>query len=71
LLLLFTQPNGYLKVEYVYRENTRPAAEMAAAQHKICPKCAEAVKEAATICRFCNYEFMTNCNPVELSESAK
>ncbi|MGD0189537.1 MAG: superinfection immunity protein [Rhizomicrobium sp.] len=25
---------------------------------KICPRCAETVKAAATVCRFCNYEFV-------------
>ena len=31
---------------------TRPAAE------KICPKCAEQVKAAALVCRFCGHEFV-------------
>jgi len=57
LLLLFTQPKGYLNVTYVYRENTESPAYTVPALDKTCPKCAERVKDAATVCRFCNYEF--------------
>ena len=38
---------------------TTPAAE------KQCPRCAEAIKAAAKVCRFCGYEF----SPEELAEN--
>lgn len=57
LLLLFTQPKGYLNVTYAYREKKQSPADTVPSPEKICPKCAEAVKDAATVCRFCNHEF--------------
>jgi hypothetical protein len=48
--------------------NTMPALEGepaavsesgSAAATKVCPKCAEEVKAAATVCRFCGFEFET------------
>ena len=71
LLLLFTQPKGYLNVTYKYREKTQSPIEVATAPLKTCPKCAEAVKAAATICRFCKYEFAANHHAVDLCESAQ
>jgi len=29
---------------------------------KTCPKCAENVKKAATVCRFCGYDFIEESN---------
>ena len=57
LLLLFTQPKGYLNVTYAYREKKQSPADTVPSPNKTCPKCAEAVKDAATVCRFCNHEF--------------
>lgn len=49
LYMLITKPKkGTLTVTYEYRE---PDAS------KTCPSCAETVKEAASKCRHCGYEF--------------
>jgi hypothetical protein len=72
LTLLFTKnPKGCWIVKYAYREKTQFSAEVATAPHKTCPKCAEEVKDAAAICRFCKYEFAANASAVDLCESAK
>jgi ribosomal protein L40E len=34
------------------------AAEREIVDSKVCPKCAERVRKAATVCRFCGYEFV-------------
>ena len=41
---------------------TRPAPPVAGRQPgtKVCPQCAEEVKSAALVCRFCRYEFATS-----------
>lgn len=49
--MLIVKPDGVLTVTYELREQEAAAAE------KPCPRCAETVKAAATMCRFCNYEF--------------
>ena len=46
LLLLLVLPNEKAKEEERFAEAT-----------KQCPKCAERVKKAAVVCRFCGYEF--------------
>ena len=66
LTLLFTKnPKGCWIVKYAYREKTQSPAEVATAPHKTCPKCAEEVKDAAAICRFCKYDFAANSNAVD------
>jgi hypothetical protein len=72
LSLLFTQNSkGCWTVKYAYREKTQSPFGLSTAPHKTCPKCAEEVKDAAAICRFCNYEFAANRHAVDLCESAK
>jgi uncharacterized membrane protein YdbT with pleckstrin-like domain len=38
-------------------ESAAGTAEVTPGSEKICPRCAEPVKAAAKLCRFCNYEF--------------
>jgi len=49
IYMLIVKPNGTLSVTYEYRRVTMA--------EKICPKCAEQVKAAAKVCRFCHHEF--------------
>lgn len=46
-----------------------PSESKADAQQKTCPKCAENVKSAAVICRFCGHEFGRFATPTQTSES--
>jgi hypothetical protein len=46
------RPAGFLTVTYRREEAVPPSAE-----EKVCPMCAESVKAAARICRFCGHEF--------------
>lgn len=41
------------------RASGSEVAPVGAAQEKVCPQCAESVKSAATVCRFCNHEFVS------------
>lgn len=49
LYMLLVKPAGTLTVTYQYRELSQG--------DKVCPKCAESVKQAASVCRFCGHEF--------------
>jgi hypothetical protein len=70
--LLFTKnPKGCWTVKYAYREKTQSPTEVATTPHKTCPRCAEEVRDAAAICRFCNHEFAADHHAVDLCESAK
>ena len=48
-LVFIIKPAGKLTVKYTKTE-----------QLKTCPKCAEQIKQAATVCRFCNYDFQVS-----------
>lgn len=50
--MLLVKPDGTLSVTYEFR-----ATEPSPADEKICPKCAESIKAAATVCRFCGHNF--------------
>lgn len=51
IYMLIVKPDGTLTVTYTLA----PQAEL----EKTCPRCAERVKAAAAICRFCGHEFET------------
>ena len=36
---------------------------------KTCPRCAEQVQEAAVVCRFCGYDFVTGAIPNQRSST--
>jgi hypothetical protein len=54
IYMLVVKPEGRLTVTYEYRP---PVAAFVPEAEKTCPRCAEQVKAAATVCRFCGHEF--------------
>lgn len=54
IYMLLVKPAGTLTVTYERREQ-----EIQKTDEKTCPKCAEQVKYAAKICRFCGHDFIT------------
>ena len=57
IYMLIVKPDGTLTVTYEYRALAVSRAYSMSAQEKTCPKCAEQVKAAALVCRFCGHEF--------------
>ena len=54
LYMLIVKPAGTLTVTYAFQA-AAPAAGTGA--EKVCPRCAEHVKAAAAVCRFCGFSF--------------
>ena len=48
IYMLIVKPDGTLSVTYELKETS---------ETKTCIKCAETIKEAAVVCRYCNYEY--------------
>jgi hypothetical protein len=62
VVLPLTAPPGSLTVTYELRgtpssDAAPPAAASDNNDSKVCPRCAETVKRAAQVCRFCGHEF--------------
>jgi hypothetical protein len=57
IYMLFVKPDGALTVTYALRVDALSSKTLTNAPEKTCPKCAEQVKDAATICRFCGHSF--------------
>jgi hypothetical protein len=58
LYMLIVKPPGTLTVTFTRSQVTAPEdVEHATGDTKVCPDCAETVKRAARVCRFCRYEF--------------
>jgi hypothetical protein len=54
IYMLLVKPDGTLTVTY---ERKADVVTPPAVPEKTCPKCAERVKLAATVCRFCGHNF--------------
>lgn len=55
IYMLIVKPDGVLTVTYELRSDSESTNSVQA--EKICPQCAEYVKKAAKVCRFCGYNF--------------
>ena len=63
IYMVIVKPPGALTVTYTLAPRPDP--------EKACPKCAETVKAAATVCRFCGHTFeQTPVRPFAISETA-
>lgn len=56
IYMLIVKPDGALTVTYKLHQ-VETDEKTANLQEKVCPRCAETVKAAAQICRFCGHEF--------------
>ena len=56
IYMLLVKPAGVLTVTYEYRAQSLASTSQSA--DKICPRCAEHVKAAAKVCRYCGHEFL-------------
>jgi len=57
--MLIVKPPGTLSVTYELRDRALESQDSGAtsSKTKVCPRCAETVKAAALVCRFCGHEF--------------
>lgn len=56
IYMLIVKPDGTLTVTYEYRAQVA-APSAPASDEKTCPQCAEQVKAAAKVCRYCGHSF--------------
>ena len=57
IYMLIVKPAGTLTVTYALQESSPAPVPHLPADEKTCPKCAEQVKAAAKVCRFCGNNF--------------
>jgi hypothetical protein len=57
IYMLIVKPSGILSVTYELRQAPETTLSTISANEKTCPKCAEQVKAAAIICRYCGHNF--------------
>lgn len=62
IYMLIVKPDGTLTVTYELRSLSAKSSNVISREEKVCPKCAELVKAAAVICRFCGHEFAPQSN---------
>ena len=58
IYMLLVKPDGTLSVTYELRTENPAKSSLPSFEEKTCPKCAEQVKAAAQVCRFCGYSFI-------------
>jgi hypothetical protein len=57
IYMLIVKPPGVLTVTYELRSVSTGILKPLPGDEKVCPRCAEHVKAAAKVCRFCGHEF--------------
>ena len=57
IYMLIVKPDGTLTVTYELSAISANSANVVLVEEKVCPRCAERVKAAALVCRFCGHEF--------------
>ena len=57
IYMFIVKPEGTLTVTYTLQEVATKPALASVVKEKTCPKCAEQVKEAAVVCRYCGHQF--------------
>lgn len=57
IYMLLVKPDGTLSVTYELRSTEGSSKSSPSLEEKICPKCAESIKAAAVVCRFCGHSF--------------
>lgn len=57
IYMLIVKPRGTLSVTYELRERPEDLLTRGSGDFKICPRCAETIKAAALLCRYCGNEF--------------